>query len=140
MGHSKPKDPITNEREEMPRDFWNYDVNPITGYKTNMRVELCREKTKRDGKKYETETRKTLGTMTTKEVKLSNVLNTSLYSIAIFEERETTTPITELFLREFVSKKIKQIIDEPVKDRLRSIYNEVQSNNFVNEKSNGQQR
>ena len=40
-----------------------------------------------------------------------------------------------MFLREFVSKKIKQIIDEPVKDRLRSIYNEVQSNNFVNEKT-----
>jgi hypothetical protein len=49
--------------------------------------------------------------------------------------KDKTTPITELFLREFVSKKIRQIIDEPVKDRLRSIYNEVQSNSFVNEKT-----
>jgi len=38
--------------EEMPRDFWNYDVNPITGYKTNRELNFS-EKDERDGKKYE---------------------------------------------------------------------------------------
>ena len=38
--------------EKMPRDFWNYDVNPITGYKTNLDLNAD-EKSKRDGKKYE---------------------------------------------------------------------------------------
>ena len=36
----------------MPRDFWNYDVNPITGYKTNRELNFS-EKDERDGKKYE---------------------------------------------------------------------------------------
>lgn len=38
--------------QEMPRDFWNYDVNPITGYKTNRELNFS-EKDERDGKKYE---------------------------------------------------------------------------------------
>lgn len=72
--------------------------------------------------------------MTTKEVKLvTYLIHHFIASQSLGKDK--TTPITELFLRELVSKKIKQIIDEPVKDRLRSIYNEVQSNNFVNEKA-----
>ena len=72
--------------------------------------------------------------MTKKEVKLVAYLIHHFIATQSLK-KDKTTPITELFLREFVSKKIKQIIDEPVKDRLRSIYNEVQSNNFVNEKT-----
>ena len=49
MGHRPKRLPIG---EEMPRDFWNYDVNPITGYKTNLDLNAD-EKNKRDGKKYE---------------------------------------------------------------------------------------
>ena len=72
--------------------------------------------------------------MTTKEVKLvTYLIHHFIASQSLGKDK--TTPITELFLREFVSKKIKQILDEPVKDRLRSIYNEVQSNNFVNERA-----
>ena len=47
---SKPKTLLMSEK--MPRDFWNYDVNPITGYKTNLDLNAD-EKNKRDGKKYE---------------------------------------------------------------------------------------
>ena len=72
--------------------------------------------------------------MTSKEVKLvTYLIHHFIASQSLGKDK--TTPITELFLRELVSKKIKQILDEPVKDRLRSIYNEVQSNNFVNEKA-----
>ena len=72
--------------------------------------------------------------MTTKEVKLvTYLIHHFIASQSLGKDK--TTPITELFLRELVSKKIKQILDEPVKDRLRSIYNEVQSNNFVNERA-----
>ena len=72
--------------------------------------------------------------MTIKEVKLiTYLIHHFIASQSLGKDK--TTPITELFLRELVSKKIKQIIDEPVKDRLRSIYNEVQSNNFVNERA-----
>ena len=72
--------------------------------------------------------------MTAKEVKLvTYLIHHFIASQSLGKDK--TTPITELFLREFVSKKIKQRLDEPVKDRLRSIYNEVQSNNFVNERA-----
>jgi len=72
--------------------------------------------------------------MTTKEVKLvTYLIHHFIASQSLGKDK--TTPITELFLREFVSKKIKQILDEPVKDRLRSVYNEVQSNNFVNDRA-----
>ena len=47
---SKPKTLLMSEK--MPRDFWNYDVNPITGYKTNRELNFS-EKDERDGKKYE---------------------------------------------------------------------------------------
>tara|TARA_R110000737_G_scaffold341659_1_gene365744 strand:+ start:525 stop:698 length:174 start_codon:yes stop_codon:yes gene_type:complete len=47
---SKPKTLLMSDK--MPRDFWNYDVNPITGYKTNLELNAD-EKNKRDGKKYE---------------------------------------------------------------------------------------
>ncbi len=49
MGHRPKRLPIG---QEMPRDFWNYDVNPITGYKTNRELNFS-EKDERDGKKYE---------------------------------------------------------------------------------------
>ena len=72
--------------------------------------------------------------MTRKEVKLvTYLIHHFIASQSLGKDK--TTPITELFLREFVSKKIKQILDEPVKDRLRSVYNEVQSNNFVNDRA-----
>ena len=72
--------------------------------------------------------------MTTKEVKLvTYLIHHFIASQSLGKDK--TTPITELFLREFVSKKIRQILDEPLKCRLRSVYNEVQSNNFVNEKT-----
>jgi hypothetical protein len=37
---SKPKTLLMSEK--MPRDFWNYDVNPITGYKTKRTKEMAR--------------------------------------------------------------------------------------------------